>query len=137
VGDLTNTTYNTELVTRFDWQHGIWHYLSAIALTGMALSAQQGLDGFTEERLGIENTRVPCVKWLIPFALKTDEYVEELISRFIISAFCLSVILMFELEVSSVVWNVFLLSTSLTIIPMWCLYACYSIYKSRNTLSLT
>ena len=133
-GDMENYDYNKELVTRFDWQHGIWHYLSAIALTGMALSAQQGLDGVTEERLGIENTRLPCVKWLIPFAIKTDEYVEELISRFIISAFCLSVILMFELEVTARTWEVFLLSTSLTILPSWCIYACYSIYKCRNTV---
>lgn len=134
VGDMVNYDYNKELVARFDWQHGIWHYLSAIALTGMALSAQQGLDGVTEERLGIENTRVPCMKWLIPFALKTDEYVEELISRFIISAFCLSVILMYELEVSARAWEGFLLGTSLTILPFWCLYACYSIYKCRNTV---
>ena len=136
IGDMTDFEYHRELVTRFDWQHGIWHYLSAIALTGMALSAQQGLDGITEERLGIENTRLPCVRWLIPFAIKTDEYVEELISRFIISSFCISVIIMFELEVTAHTWEIFLLSTSLTILPWWCLYACYSIYKSRNTLLL-
>lgn len=135
IGDMTDFEYNTELVTRFDWQHGIWHYLSAIALTGMALSSQQGLDGVTEEHLGIENTRIPCVQWLIPLALKTDEYVEELISRFIISAFCLSTILLYELDVSAQTWERFLLGTSLTILPFWCLYGCYSIYKTRNTIT--
>jgi hypothetical protein len=135
-GDASVVAYRTELVTRFDWIHWVWHYLSAVALIGMALSAQQGLDGVTEERIGIENTRIPCVKWLIPFALKTDEYVEELISRFILSAFCLSVILLFELEVSAGTWEVFLVTTSWTILPSWCTYACYSIYHSRNTILL-
>jgi hypothetical protein len=129
--------YRTEIVTRFDLIHGLWHYLTAIFLTSLSLSSQQGLDGIHEERMGIENTRLPCVQWLLPLAIRTDEYVEELISRFIMSAFCLSCILLYEIEASSSTWHDFLLVMFLTILPWWSIYSCWSIYKNKNTLSIT
>lgn len=129
--------YRIEILKRWDWIHGIWHYISATALTGMALSSQQGLDGITAQRLGIENTKMPFVRWLIPFAVYTDEYVEELISRAVMSSFSLASLIMFVSEASSRSWEIYSLLMSLTVLPLWSAYSYYSINRARNAIVLS
>jgi hypothetical protein len=129
--------YRASVVARFDILHSLWHYLTAIFLTSLALVSQQGLDGIHEERMGIENTRLPCVRWLLPIAIRTDEYVEELISRFIMSGFCLSCILLYEIDAPIDTWYSFLIVVFLTVLPWWSIYSCWSIYKNKNTLTMT
>lgn len=134
--NASDIEYRIEVLKQWDWIHGVWHYISATSLTAMALTSQQGLDGVVTHRLGIENTQMPFVRWLIPFAVKSDEYVEELISRAVTAIFAIACVIMFELEASAFSWQIFVLTTSLSILPIWSIYALYSINRTQQSALL-
>jgi hypothetical protein len=125
-------SYRIEMLKRWDFVHGVWHYLSSTVLTAMALSSQQGLDGTPMTHQGITNTKVPFGRFLFPVALKTDEYVEELLSRVVISIFSIICAALYGSNISSDGWQVFLMISSFTYLPIWSIFAYWSILKIRH-----
>ena len=122
-----------EALKSWDWIHGVWHYLSSTVLTSMALSSQQGLDGMPMQKASIKSSKMVFAKYLIPFAIKTDEYVEELVMRVIISIYAIVCAGMYRNDVSSDTWAVFVIISMLTYLPFWCMYSSYSINRVIRT----
>lgn len=134
--DMDEVARRIELLKRWDFIHGVWHFLSACALTAMGLSAQEGLMGTAIPR-GISYSRARCPEWcLTRCAIATNEFVEELISRLVLAVFAVLCVILYAAEASSGAWITFLVVTCVFILPLWTLFGTFHVLRiARQNIS--
>lgn len=124
-----------ELLKQWDWIHGMWHYLTACALTAMGLSAQEGLMGMAIPR-GLSYSRARCPDWcLTRCAVATNEFVEEIISRIVLVTFAFLCVILFANKVSSDVWMNFSIVACIFIMPLWSIFGTFHVlYTAQQNI---
>lgn len=130
--DPAEVERRTELLRVWDWIHGSWHFMSSAQLTAMGLSAQEGLMGVAVPR-GVTYARHRCTDAarLTRCAVATNEFVEELVSRLVLSAYCVVVLILFAARAGSASWMHFSLAAG-ALLPMWTLFGAYQVVRAAK-----
>lgn len=131
--DLDEILRRIELLKQWDYLHGFWHVLTAVVLTAMGLTSQEGLTGKTVPR-GVTHSRTCCgdTACLTRVAITTNEFVEELISRIVTSVVAALCVILFAAGATSAVWIPFSLVVGVLLLPTWAIWGAVQVLRTAK-----